>query len=192
MADPQYRKRPVVIEAVRYDGPTKKSLDVVAAFAGDDWLQTVSPNPPGDDLVIDTLEGEMRANPGDWIIRGVKGELYPCKPDIFEATYEAVSYADAIAKSARLKTYREEEHELIDACRMGHGTMYGQDDLADVVAALAVECEYREQNERVEMRRADEYQAAYRAAEAERDALAAELASVRAQLDEMRDEKETR
>lgn len=44
-----------------------------------------------DDLAIeiDTLEGTMRAHPGDWIIKGVKGEFYPCKPDIFEATYEA-------------------------------------------------------------------------------------------------------
>lgn len=41
-------------------------------------------------LVIRTLEGEMRADPGDWIIRGVQGEFYPCKPDIFAETYEAV------------------------------------------------------------------------------------------------------
>lgn len=43
----------------------------------------------GEDLLIGTLEGAHRAIPGDWIIRGVKGELYPCKPDIFAATYEA-------------------------------------------------------------------------------------------------------
>ena len=41
-------------------------------------------------IAIDTLEGEMHADPGDWIIRGVQGEFYPCKPDIFEATYEPV------------------------------------------------------------------------------------------------------
>lgn len=41
-----------------------------------------------DCFLIQTLEGVMRAYPGDWIIRGVKGELYPCKPDIFDATYE--------------------------------------------------------------------------------------------------------
>jgi hypothetical protein len=40
-------------------------------------------------IIIDTLEGRMTANPNDWIIRGVKGEIYPCKPDIFAATYEA-------------------------------------------------------------------------------------------------------
>lgn len=43
------------------------------------------------DTFIKTLEGEMKVNDGDWIIQGVKGELYPCKPDIFEATYERVS-----------------------------------------------------------------------------------------------------
>ena len=41
-------------------------------------------------VYIETLEGVMRADPGDWIIQGVKGEVYPCKPDIFTATYEAV------------------------------------------------------------------------------------------------------
>jgi hypothetical protein len=43
-----------------------------------------------DPLVISTLEGDMKANPGDWIITGVNGEVYPCKPDIFEKTYEPV------------------------------------------------------------------------------------------------------
>jgi hypothetical protein len=47
-------------------------------------------NNSAEGLYIMTLEGKMRANKGDWIIKGVKGELYPCKPDIFEATYEEV------------------------------------------------------------------------------------------------------
>ena len=80
----KFRKRPVVIEAVRWDGT---NLSEIAALGGareyeQDFL--------GDDLVINTLEGDMRASKGDWIIRGVKGELYPCKPDIFAATYEPV------------------------------------------------------------------------------------------------------
>jgi hypothetical protein len=45
----------------------------------------------GDKISIITLEGIMEASPGDWVIRGVKGELYPCKPDIFEATYDPVN-----------------------------------------------------------------------------------------------------
>jgi hypothetical protein len=78
----RFRKKPVVIEAVRYDGSFP--LD----FLGDG--EQVRSTDGGNALLIDTLEGTMRADIGDWIIRGVKGELYPCKPDIFDATYEAV------------------------------------------------------------------------------------------------------
>ena len=52
------------------------------------------PSGPDADIAIRTLEGEMRAIPGDWIIRGVQGEFYPCKPDIFAATYEPVPESD--------------------------------------------------------------------------------------------------
>lgn len=78
---PEYRKKPVVIEAVQYDG------SFPLPFL--DGAEQVYKAPDGK-LAIDTLEGTMTADLGDWIIRGVKGELYPCKPDIFEATYEAV------------------------------------------------------------------------------------------------------
>lgn len=58
------------------------------------WCESFNTNArwrfAGPDLFIQTLEGEMKANSGDWIIRGVKGEFYPCKPDIFTATYEPV------------------------------------------------------------------------------------------------------
>lgn len=79
----KYRKRPVVIEAMQYHGD--ENFNLVRMFVGD--------NRPihqlGDSVIgIETLEGVMQANPGDWIIRGVKGECYPCKPDIFEMTYE--------------------------------------------------------------------------------------------------------
>ena len=88
-APAQYRKRPVVIEAIQFSG-TGESCTAVGAFLGGPyagnqrWNSTT--NTGG---VILTLEGEMAFVPGDWIIRGVKGEYYPCKPDIFEATYEA-------------------------------------------------------------------------------------------------------
>jgi len=82
----QFRKKPVVIEAVRWVGTNSNEI---AAFAGKMWIEMVAPN-PGDDLIIDTPEGKMRCRLGDWLIRGVAGELYPCKPAIFEATYEAV------------------------------------------------------------------------------------------------------
>ena len=78
----KFRKKPVVIEAVQYDGGIE--LDF---FGGD---ERVSATGEGTGILIHTLEGVMRADKGDWIIRGIKGELYPCKPDIFEATYEPV------------------------------------------------------------------------------------------------------
>jgi hypothetical protein len=83
---PQYRKKPVVIEAIQWDGTT------------DCWMRVREWAPPGRPisrrsdkggyLTIETLEGEMRADVGDYVIKGVKGEVYPCKPDIFDLTYE--------------------------------------------------------------------------------------------------------
>lgn len=83
---PKFRKKPVVIEAVQYTG---KNFQEIMKFAkdsgrefGEDFL--------GDKMTIKTLEGKMTANKNDWIIKGIKGEFYPCKPDIFEQTYEPV------------------------------------------------------------------------------------------------------
>ncbi len=84
----RYRKKPVVIEAVQFDGTNFDSIAAwVMPLARDD---TDVGGQVGDDPHLDicTLEGTMRADPGDWIIRGVQGEFYPCKPDIFDATYE--------------------------------------------------------------------------------------------------------
>ena len=83
----RFRKKPVVIEAVRWTGET---LAAVAKFTGPDYvIQLRNPrNRPTGALLIATLEGDMRADKGDWIIKGIKGEFYPCKPDIFAATYE--------------------------------------------------------------------------------------------------------
>ena len=85
MAEPRrFRKKPVVIEAVRFDGTPSASgiIDWVLAGGG---TARYHDDPA---IVIDTMEGSMRADDGDWIIRGVQGEFYPCKPSIFEATYE--------------------------------------------------------------------------------------------------------
>jgi hypothetical protein len=79
----KFRKKPVVIDAVKF----VPGQPVSPIFALDP-NGTISDNI--DHLAIATLEGVMRADAGDWIIRGVKGELYPCKPDIFAATYEPV------------------------------------------------------------------------------------------------------
>jgi hypothetical protein len=86
----KYRKRPVVVEAMRYDG-TEPSLELRRWLPERIWAFSTGPyvNAPGTmEFRIHTLEGWMTANPGDWIIKGVEGEFYPCKPDIFEATYE--------------------------------------------------------------------------------------------------------
>lgn len=81
---PQFRKKPVVIEAMEYTG--ENSHDVMV-WGGGSAIVAYSTTPPGC-LVIPTLEGDHLASPGDYIIRGVQGELYPCKPDIFAQTYE--------------------------------------------------------------------------------------------------------
>lgn len=86
----KFRKKPVVIEALQFQD-IDSYLNIV------EWAKK-SGNTRADEfryttpiMLIPTLEGTMSASPGDWIIKGVKGEFYPCKPDIFEATYEAVT-----------------------------------------------------------------------------------------------------
>lgn len=85
----KFRKKPVVIEAMSFDG-TKDSANRVLAWIGSHGRKAARAHrsKPEAGLAIDTLEGVMCVMPGDWIIRGVKGEFYPCKPDIFAATYE--------------------------------------------------------------------------------------------------------
>lgn len=83
---PKFRKRPVVIEAIAWTGDPKPLIE---------WAQSFTPPcrlhfQAGAVVAIPTLEGEMTAQVGDWIIRGVAGEFYPCKPEIFAATYEPV------------------------------------------------------------------------------------------------------
>lgn len=82
----KFVKKPIAIEAVQWTG---SNVEDISAFIGKDehplaWAHK------GDYLDIFTLEGTMSASPNDWIIRGVKGEYYPCKPDIFEQSYDAI------------------------------------------------------------------------------------------------------
>ncbi len=90
----KYRKKPVVIEAVQWTGKNHREMWDFLTGKVNDYIQ-----PSGDNfyidhnkikggLVIKTLEGEHIATIGDYIIKGVKGEFYPCKPDIFQKTYE--------------------------------------------------------------------------------------------------------
>lgn len=78
-----WRKKPVVTEARQFD----PGADYDEACAVVAWCGGIATD---DGCEIPTLEGAMLASPGDWIIRGVKGEFYPCKPDIFRTTYEQV------------------------------------------------------------------------------------------------------
>lgn len=88
----KFRKKPVVIEAVRLLPDTLQEVyDFLGITNKGGFSRCGSGIDPEDGLFkIATLEGVMVASVGDWIIRGVNGEFYPCKPDIFEATYESV------------------------------------------------------------------------------------------------------
>jgi hypothetical protein len=83
----RFRKKPVEIEAMLWDGHVRIGHPVAAWIRSHGGNLTWTPGTP-QRLAIVTLEGNMTASPGDWIIRGVQGEFYPCKPDIFGATYE--------------------------------------------------------------------------------------------------------
>lgn len=80
-----YRKKPVTIEAVQYQ--REDNILAVQEFV----RESLKYNPDDNEYYIKTLEGDMKASIGDWIIKGVQGEFYPCKPDIFEKTYEKVA-----------------------------------------------------------------------------------------------------
>lgn len=79
----KFRKKPVVIDAIQWTGKNyQEMLDFFGDFDDHNMLKG--------NLFINTLEGQHKADKGDWIIKGVKGEFYPCKPDIFEQTYDEV------------------------------------------------------------------------------------------------------
>jgi hypothetical protein len=102
---PKFRKKPVLIEAVLYDEMAARLGWGHEIMNAHPWLDEAYENDvlsnvgkrteaghiADQHLTIKTLEGIMRADPGDWIIRGVKGEIYPCKPDIFAETYDVVA-----------------------------------------------------------------------------------------------------
>lgn len=106
---PTYRKKPVEVEAIQYDGSNVVEIALFGAmvfetnalawdygagayrYPGGKWAFTGEGGMHPNCLLVPTLEGDMLARPGDWIIKGVQGEFYPCKSDIFEATYERVA-----------------------------------------------------------------------------------------------------
>ena len=99
---PRFRKKPVVVDAAQWDG-TRKSIEGVCRWVNygqDEPLLSYTFTGPDDvsDVQVWTLEGPLSVSPGVWIIRGVQGEFYPCKPDIFEQTYEALPRTATPAK----------------------------------------------------------------------------------------------
>ena len=92
----QYRKRPLVIHAAKWNGKTFDGLYPIAFFSVfANWHYGHAPG-DGDlfEIVIETLEGEKTVDIGDWVIKGIRNEFYPCKPEIFAATYDEVEQTD--------------------------------------------------------------------------------------------------
>lgn len=84
----KYRKKPVEVEAIQFDGTEETIISILTMARGSKRAKALRVD--AGDLIIPTLEGTMRASVGDYVIKGVQGEVYPCKPDIFEMTYEKV------------------------------------------------------------------------------------------------------
>lgn len=80
----KYRKKPIIIEAIQYTGKNRDQILIELK------MPSIAEDLISEDLIIETLEGDMHASIGDYIIKGIKGEFYPCKPDIFEASYERI------------------------------------------------------------------------------------------------------
>ena len=86
----KFRKKPVIVEAIQYQFYNKEEIDEFVGQQLGEYTREISYNNFDTYLIIPTLEGNMEASIGDYIIKGVNGEFYPCKPDIFEKTYEKV------------------------------------------------------------------------------------------------------
>lgn len=99
------RKKPVVIDTVQFDG---RNVEEINAFVGQELESKVidlkDGTGPAFTLTIQTLEGQHTASPGDWIIKGVNGEFYPCKPDIFDKTYDFVEKNEVPKQTAQVIT----------------------------------------------------------------------------------------
>lgn len=85
----KYRKKPVIIEAIQFEDNSDRIIEI-HEFMGGDTIRVNYEDKDNPYLKIETLEGIMKTSVGDYIIKGVNGEFYPCKPDIFEKTYERV------------------------------------------------------------------------------------------------------
>lgn len=100
----KYRKKPVEIDAMTFTGEMDDDIELWLGSSFNSWL------PSQQKLEIITLEGIITASAGDYVIRGVQGEFYPCKPDIFEQTYERVD-APALSEQEQAEVDRFGIHD---------------------------------------------------------------------------------
>lgn len=129
----KFRKRPVVIEAFPFTVPMAAALpDWLSVALRDGTAYYQGGEKPY--MTIRTLEGEMRAELGDWIVRGVKGELYPCKPDIFAATYD-----QELAPPRSALTFDRLRQVNLTRCARWHGNGVSDWSLSDWAVAMAGE-----------------------------------------------------
>jgi hypothetical protein len=108
----KYRKKPVVVDAMQLPPSGEDATDQLLTFLhgmGEDWESGRD-----GELIIQTLEGDMTAQPGDWIIKGVKGEYYPCKPDIFAISYD-VDWESTMSKERWTNLEEDQELKLTEA-----------------------------------------------------------------------------
>lgn len=98
----KFRKRPIVIEAIQWTG---YNFDEISRFT---QYAAHSPSFEMDTVTIPTLEGDMVAHEDDWIIKGVEGEFYPCKPGIFAKTYEAIEEEGINAAAEEIEKLKAE------------------------------------------------------------------------------------
>lgn len=146
----KFRKKPVVIEAFQYHASesfanwpewAKSELKHGTGFLEEGYARDSKPRHIRsmlDYLLIETLEGTMRADDGDWIIKGVKGEFYPCKPDIFNATYEEEEEATMAEQKHKWLT----DESIAEMKRQGCGFELLLADLAEAKCLLK-ECSIR-------------------------------------------------
>lgn len=128
-----YRKKPVEVEAHKFEGSSTNIGQIRNWIENGVWKETEIHTRDFRTMEIETLEGTMTANPGDYIIKGVEGEFYPCKPDIFHATYEAIDTSDRLSGEYLGKDIRS--GDVIDYCGK-HYTVHKATQLGDDVELL--------------------------------------------------------
>jgi hypothetical protein len=137
-----YRKKPVVIEAIEFsDDPN--TISNIAGFLGAETTVVSYENPDAPVVKIETLEGTMTASVGDFIIKGVKGEFYPCKPDIFAATYDR-AHSHGFCPIRDTKQFRKDLDSVLSELKQASSPQYN----ANASGGLAYPPGYRNSRER--------------------------------------------